>query len=326
MCYIHELSPIKKARSGKTEYYNFTVQSKDSYHHGVSFRMDLREEFEQSASQKSPVKLKNIKRKANWKDNTKQDIEVNRTTKLEIAKSANFPFKKVKKDIAQITKIKLIQEEGYDRQVVSLVGYINVEKKAVLSMDQSSKRTDIFINDDTGVMMISVWNEKFDQIPKSGVYEVQNAVVRNFSDLMLTTTSETDFIPSALKISKSAPPYPLTTQMKFPVSNVSISCKTLKCPRCYSTIEQDNKLQGSDFFHCTKCKSSAKFSSLIAQIMATIQTKDGQEVKMYYPQLVQYLQNKGQVSLEDEQKVCEIILLDELTDFQVNHQNVVVDF
>lgn len=229
MCYIHELSPVKKAKSGKTEYYNFTAQTEGVTHKGVSFRMDLREKFETSASQKKAVKLTNVKRKANWKDNNLQDIEVNRYTQFETVSSVGFTHKEMKHDVASVAKIKNIKEKGYDRQIVTVVGYVDTVNAAVSTMDVhgSSKRMDIFVNDNSGVILFSIWNDKAVQLKQNGVYEIQNTVVRNFQELILSSSSETNIIPSSSKIEKLQPPFALTTKMSFPVPSVSVSQKSL---------------------------------------------------------------------------------------------------
>lgn len=294
-CYIHDLSPVKKARSGNTEYYNFTVQTKQNVHQGVSFRMDLRDKLEKATEEKSPVKLKNFKRKVNWKDNSQQDIEINRNTKIEDSQ-AGFPHKKIKRDIAKQLKIKSILDNSYDRQAVTVVGFINIDSMATSAMDVNgdTKRTDVFINDDSGIILLSLWNEKGNNL-KSGVYEIQNAVVRELSNtstgFFLTTTNETSLTPSKHTVKKMPPPFELKTKVKFPIKTVVISHKNLKCPLCFASV--DEKTSGNDFFQCSKCKASCKHSSLPIHFTIKIITEEGQEVVMYMPQLYQNLKNKG---------------------------------
>jgi len=322
---------VKKAKSGKTEYYNFTVQTEESTHEGVSFRMDLRKKLETSESNKSPIKLRNIKRKANWKNNTLQDIEINRHTTVEAATNANFLHKKMKKDVAKTITIADVKGKGYDRQVVSVLGYIDVENAAISTMDikptSNSKRMDVFINDNSGVILLSIWNDKAELVRKNGVYEIKNAVVRTFQDIIVTTTNETVVMPSPTKIKKIPPPFPLVTKISFPISNVSISPKSFKCPRCNVSVVNE-KEYGSDFFHCEKCKATSKFSSLKSTVTATIIfANDTEEVTMYAPQLQQYMmQIKGEASYDDEERILKVMLMDESTKLNVNHRNVVIDF
>lgn len=60
--------------------------------------------------------------------------------------------------------------------------------------------------------------------------------------------------------------------------------------------------------------------------MVTLVLNDGEEITMYTPQLRQYLQIIGESSFDDEEVICEAMLMDEATSFLVNHRNVVLDF
>ncbi|XP_057291643.1 uncharacterized protein LOC130614240 [Hydractinia symbiolongicarpus] len=329
-CYLHDLSPVKRARNSSVGYYNFTVQTDETVHRGVSFRMDLRDKIEKAAESKSPVKLVNYKRKANWKDNSLQDIEVNRNTRLEECK-AGFAHKNIKKDVAKRQKIKTVLDSGYDKQMVTIIGYIDIDNVAISTMDSSAKRTDTFVNDDSGIVLVSFWNEIANQLSTSGTYELQNLSVRELNstpvETVLTTTSESLILPwtKGNAIKQSSPPYQLKKSLHFPIKSVSISQKVYKCPRCFTQIEESTL--GQDFFRCAKCKNSTKFSSLSSNVTIQLITNEGQEVVMYSTQLNQYLLAKREsVEVDDEDQVCKVLLLDEKSVISVNHRNVVIDF
>ena len=57
-----------------------------------SYRQELREQLVDAAVKMSPVKIRNFKRKANFFDNTKYDIEVNNHTEIQLI-DADVPFK-----------------------------------------------------------------------------------------------------------------------------------------------------------------------------------------------------------------------------------------
>jgi len=90
--------------------------------------------------------------------------------------NANFLHKKMKKDAAKTT-IADVKGKGCDCQVNSVLGYIDVENAAISTMDikatSNSKRMDVFINDNSSVILLSIWNDKPELLRKNGVYETR---------------------------------------------------------------------------------------------------------------------------------------------------------
>ena len=75
--YVYNVSPVKKTRKSGVEYFNFKVQTeKNIIHDGVSFNVNIKDPLDEASLQKSPVKIKNFKQKANYRDNSKTDIEL----------------------------------------------------------------------------------------------------------------------------------------------------------------------------------------------------------------------------------------------------------
>ena len=58
------------------------IQTPDVNYKGVSYRKDLRENLIKVEENHSPIKMKNIKRKINDKNNSKIDIGINKDTVL----------------------------------------------------------------------------------------------------------------------------------------------------------------------------------------------------------------------------------------------------
>ena len=56
------------------------MQTPDVNYRGVSYIEDLREKLIRVEENHSPIKMKNIKRKINYKDNSKIDAEINKGT------------------------------------------------------------------------------------------------------------------------------------------------------------------------------------------------------------------------------------------------------
>ena len=56
------------------------IQTNDELYRGISYRQDLREKLIKHEEDKTPIKIKKIKRKINYIDNSKIDIEINNET------------------------------------------------------------------------------------------------------------------------------------------------------------------------------------------------------------------------------------------------------
>ena len=68
------------------------LQSPDKVYRSVCYRQELHEIFCKAQESKSPIKLTGIKRKLNFLDYKKEDIEINNTNKLQVIENASFPY------------------------------------------------------------------------------------------------------------------------------------------------------------------------------------------------------------------------------------------
>ena len=68
------------------------LNSPDKIYRSVSYHQELHEIFCKAQESKSPIKLTGVKRKLNFLDHTKEDIEMNNTTKLQVIENAPFSY------------------------------------------------------------------------------------------------------------------------------------------------------------------------------------------------------------------------------------------
>ena len=80
IAYVHSVSPSKRSRRN-TEYFNCKLQTKDSMVNSVSYKMDLRSKLEEASKSKKAISLSGYRHVANWKDNSKQDLQLNKKNK-----------------------------------------------------------------------------------------------------------------------------------------------------------------------------------------------------------------------------------------------------
>ena len=81
------------------------IQTPDVNYRRVSYREDLREILMKVEENHSPIKMKNIKRKINYKDNSKIDIESNKDTILIEQNEVPFKYRKIMDEICPVVTI-----------------------------------------------------------------------------------------------------------------------------------------------------------------------------------------------------------------------------
>ena len=81
------------------------IQTPDVNYRRVSYREDLREKLMKVEENHSPIKMKNIKRKMNYKDNSKIDIESNKDTILIEQNEVPFKYRKIMDEICPVVTI-----------------------------------------------------------------------------------------------------------------------------------------------------------------------------------------------------------------------------
>ena len=200
--FIHSVSPIKAAkRNPNNKYYNMVLQVSEQTYRGMSYNEDLRETLIKAEQDKSPMKLKNIKRKMNFFDNTKQDIELNNRTEICKADHVNFKYRKTMEDLCPQLSIATILQEKKDKDFISLVAFVSIDNRPVISTTlkyslENINKKEVAFNDNTGVIKLTLWGTLI------GVYEIINVKIREWPAgvLTITTTSSTTITPSSQKI------------------------------------------------------------------------------------------------------------------------------
>ena len=81
------------------------IQTPDVNYRRVSYREDLGEKLMKVEENHSPIKMKNIKRKMNYKDNSKIDIESNKDTILIEQNEVPFKYRKIMDEICPVVTI-----------------------------------------------------------------------------------------------------------------------------------------------------------------------------------------------------------------------------
>ena len=109
------------------------IQTPDVNYRWISYRKDLRKKLIKMEENHSPIKMRNIKRKINYKDNLKIDIEISKDTMLIKYNEVPFKYRKVMDEICPIVTIGTFLKEKESNDCISLHCFINVEDRPSIS-------------------------------------------------------------------------------------------------------------------------------------------------------------------------------------------------
>jgi len=143
----------------------------------VSFKPELQETFKEASTNKSPVKISGHKRRANWRDNTVQDIEIGRNAKVKLMENAHFAYQEMQSPEAPSMLVEEVLDAGYDHQLLSITGYVNLGE-CYETKQNNNKKKECYFNDDGASILLTLWGEAILQVPVSGVYCFKNIAVR----------------------------------------------------------------------------------------------------------------------------------------------------
>ena len=155
-----------------------------------------------------------------------------------------------------------------------------------MNSNSRSGKLDCYLNDDTGVIVLCLWDSAIDIVKTngSGCYELNNVAVWQIeslgSELILGTTSKTLINPLRNYCKQSTPTFQLFETRYFPIRNFKILSKTPRCNEC-GHVAAESAEKPNDFFKCVKCKSATNFSRLSIMLLIRITFGDDEEVTVF---------------------------------------------
>ena len=327
------MSPTRPGRYNKSIlYYDLQIQTTDCTYRGVSYREDLRDKLVKSEKNKSPVKLKNIKRKMNFMDNTKTDIEINEETELIEQAEAPFKYRKVMDEICPIVTISQILKEKKHDDKISLHCYVNINNRPITSTklkhsDVIVNKKEVACNDNTGTIKLTIWGNNISFIKTNGVFFIQQAKVNEYPQgvLSITTTPSSYIRPSTedIQISKSSLKDLVSYSVKFPPTSVQVLSSTKCCTKCGKSSQSG--VQGKLFIceHCQAMSLASKIKSRYS-IKLGFENSSKSSVVMYHPQVTEYFQMKSTPIPDDTKLLSFELLSDQATVLIIDSRSVCI--
>jgi len=233
---------------------------------------------------------------------------------------APFKYKSMKVDSPDVMKVRSILDNGYDRQMVSIVGHVDLQNTFAMKFNSNSRKKDIHFNDTTGSIPITLWDGFIDSVTNGGSYTITNIMVRMIPHPILSTCSSTLFNNNS-KIVKPAKTLLPLFQKYCGVQSFE-SSKSVKCIKCNFNATVN---PGANIFTCSECGVKSKYSSLPIYFTAKVKViGNEEEVTIFHYQLKEFAAISGCDMTEDA--LSDAILNDEKTTIVVNQKNVCVTF
>ena len=331
------VSPVRPATNDPNiHYYNMMIQTEEEVFRSVSYREDLRDQLLQVEKNKSPVKLLNIKRKINFHDSTKTDIEINDTTELEEQDELPFKCKKVSEDICPVETVATIIKNKKNNDFVSLHCYVDIEDRPITPMKlkyqkntSAVNKMEVACNDDSGTIKLTLWGSCIYCINKNGVYLLEKVKVKEWPKgiLSLTTTPGTCIKESGkiIEKSKSSLKELVSYCVNFPPTLIQALSSQKVCPQCYKAVPVESS---SKLFTCAYCQAMALEESLSMRYILKLEfeKENKKYVTMYNSQVEQYFACKNKSVPNKLQELVLEMLSDRSTVLVMDSRNTCIGF
>ena len=128
VAYVHNAQDVETSSRNRVKYFKMKLQTaQGEVSDAVSYKPELQDTMKEASCSKSPVKITGFRREANYFNNKKQDVEMGRSAKVRLLSRAAFAYEEMNAEVADFVPVNRILEEGYDRQLVSVTGYVRID-------------------------------------------------------------------------------------------------------------------------------------------------------------------------------------------------------
>ena len=202
--FIHDVSAVDD-RSG-SRFFSFKLQERDECRRVVCFQTEKREDIQQKAEMKSPVRILQLSpQKRRFRPDV-LEYKLEKFSKVEVKPNMSFPWKD--QSTPKVTVKTIIDEYG-EGDVVSVECKVlhKLETQEVYSKTHGKdlNKCDIIIADATGTIRMTIWEALIEQVEASKSYLFKDVKVNCFSGKALNsnTTSRINALPTDVNIFSS---------------------------------------------------------------------------------------------------------------------------
>ena len=195
--------------------------------------------------------------------------------------------------------------------------------KTTLRNGDVMDKMEVPINDESGLIKLTLWGPNIALVPHDGVYQILKAKVREWPKgvVMLNTTTSTIIFPAPdvhISPSKSNLPNLFSKTIQFPPLTIHSVQIQQVCPNCHQQSDNNGKL-----FKCPTCRSMTLATKLKHAYTIKIKFPDQLIVTLFHNQVENDFQ--GNIP-SDEDDILFNILKDDVTTIIVNSRGVCIGF
>ena len=274
--FIHNLSPVKKSKKTKRDWYEFQFQTSSiDVKRVVGFNIPSHQTLKHYEENKVPVQLKNIVIKED------EDCIFNQQSVVHQTAVSDITFQYVEQvkqdglsDTVAPTSVTVSQiNELTPNQKVNLTATLTMGKDKPKPVELKSSgetvsvKEDCVLEDETGAIMAHIWNPLIDDLENGQSYIFKNLTVKNYQgSTFLSTTPFTTVSPTTQALPKLTGPKMLENPTKEItvdkiklVSKLNIFSSCLVCKRRLNDVESGNTLK------CHNCGTRQRSSDIKRQ-------------------------------------------------------------
>ena len=204
---------------------------------------------------------------------------------------------------------------------MKVIQFLGEEREIFTKYGKKTKR-DSVVADDTGCKKITFWQRCINEVEPNKYYKITNITTHYFKEEMwINTTSKTTIteIPTFGEVVDS------TQLIEKDSKNIAIEqisvlnnkrCSNIKCNK---TIKLPSDYVDSTV-KCQTCSMKQKVSKMKEEIVATINTENGDTYMVYQDKLKEYLQSKNKEDLMTDIDRLEDHML-QIENFQIETNN-----
>jgi len=245
--FIHNLSPLKRARSNKQDWYDFQIQtSPTKVRRVVGFNIPSHADLKHYEESKTPVLLRNVvcEDDNDWIFNQQSflhsapnsDVSFQYVKQTKPTQTSYAPPPSVDVTVSQIITLRPNQKVNISGTLT--LGFNDAKQVKLKTQQDSYVKEDCVVEDSTGPIMIHIWEPLISQVKNGESYCFKNLTIKNFQGCtFLSSSPSTTFSP----ITETLPSLEGPDILKNPDKEVNIQ-----------HLKLINKL--SVFVSCQVCK------------------------------------------------------------------------
>lgn len=293
ICFVHAVSPIKKASNTGTEYFNCTLQMENSARRAVCFSPGKRKLLAEVDKARSPVKITKH-------DISKGDVVINNRTNISLMDNTAVTFQHdplLAKDafvtIKELEKLAPWQLLNIKASVATVNGMTTHQGKD----GQSLNKQEVIIRDSTGCCSFYLYGEDSGKLEVGKSYILKNLRLRVVKGSVFLNTSKAEpflyQMMDNLKDLVEVPSINLLTEQTMigKVSGVSTIKQSFGCMVCGKTGTVEDK----DIFSCSNCNIKSNVKSVVMRWGLSLLISDVATNEKY----VMYFNNDNTHALAD---------------------------